>query len=187
MGRRSDMEDEVAFVEASEQHRVEEEGPDAVRRLIEPDVVMRERVGDIQEFGAKAKGSARGDVLHEEVPRILERGEAGWERTRGGPVARGRRLAVEERVGALVVVLVPECIEGALLGRERGAEGPNGPALERAMHAFKGAVLLRTAGMNPPVLNAQAHPPGVEIREAVNRLRGERHAVVRADAGVGGA
>lgn len=30
MGRRSGMEDEVAFVEACEQHRVDEEGPDAI-------------------------------------------------------------------------------------------------------------------------------------------------------------
>lgn len=127
MGWPSGMEDEVAFVEAGQQHRVEEDGPDAVRRLFEPDVVMRERVGDIQEFGAEPKGPARGDFLDEEVPRILERGKAGWERTRGRPVARGRRLAVEERVRALVVILVPERIEGALLGRQRRAGGAEWP------------------------------------------------------------
>lgn len=94
MGRGSGMQDEVAFVEAGQQHRVEEDGPDAVRRLFETDVVMRERVGDIQEFGAKPKGSARGDLLDEEVTGILQRGESGLVRTWGGLGVRGGRVVV---------------------------------------------------------------------------------------------
>ena len=49
------------------------------------------------------------------------------------------------------------------------------------MHPLMGAVLLRTTGMNPLMLDAEPHPPHVQIREPVDRLRRERHAVVRAD------
>src|SRR6266446_1749486 len=57
--------------------------------------------------------------------------------------------------------------------RRRGLEGP--------MHPFVGAVLLRTGGQNPLVLNAQPDPPHVELREAVDAAGGERHAVVGAN------
>lgn len=50
---RSGMQDKVAFVEPGQQHRAEEERPDAVVGLLEADVLMCEGVGDIQEFGAE--------------------------------------------------------------------------------------------------------------------------------------
>lgn len=49
------MEDEVSRVELRQQNRVEAERPNAVVRFFEADVVMRERVGDIEQFGADAK------------------------------------------------------------------------------------------------------------------------------------
>ena len=49
------------------------------------------------------------------------------------------------------------------------------------MHPFVGAVLLGTGGQDSLVLNAEAQPPHVELREAVDTGRGERHAVVGAN------
>jgi hypothetical protein len=46
-------------------------------------------------------------------------------------------------VWPFVVVEKPKAIEGALLRREVRARGPAGAGLERAVHAFVGAVLLR--------------------------------------------
>ena len=49
------------------------------------------------------------------------------------------------------------------------------------MHPLMGAVLLWATGMDPLVLDAEAHPPHIQIRQPVNRLRREGHAVVGAD------
>ena len=49
------------------------------------------------------------------------------------------------------------------------------------MHPFVGAILLRPAWMNPLMLDPEPHPPDVQVREPVNRLRRERYAVVGAD------
>src|SRR5258705_9585487 len=49
------------------------------------------------------------------------------------------------------------------------------------MHPLMRAVLLRLARKNALVLNAQPHPPHIELREPVNAGRGERDAVVRAN------
>ena len=142
---------------------------------------MGECIGDVDERGPEPKRPARGDLPDEEVPRILLRGEARRERTQGWLVLRRRRLAVQEGVGTLLVVFLSERIERPLLGRQIGPRGTNGPAPERAMHAFVRAVLLRAPRMNALMLNAEAHPPDVEIRAAVNGRGGEGHAVVRAN------
>ena len=46
------------------------------------------------------------------------------------------------------------------------------------MHPLVRAILLRVGRQNPLVLNPQAQPPHVERRQAMERGRGERHAVV---------
>ena len=86
-------------------------------------------------------------------------------------------------MGPLVVVLRPERIEGALLARAGPPRRTRHLPLERPMHPFVCPVLLRPARMNALVLDPEAHPPPVEVREAVDRLRRERHAVI----GPGGA
>lgn len=49
------------------------------------------------------------------------------------------------------------------------------------MHPLVRAVVLRAPGATPLMLDAQAHPPHIEIRQPVNRLRREGHAIVRAN------
>ena len=50
------------------------------------------------------------------------------------------------------------------------------------MHAFMPAVLLGAAGLDELGQDAQAHPPGRELREPRQGVGGEGHAVVGADA-----
>ncbi len=64
---RSVVQDVVAFVELGEEDGVEEDGPDAIVRLFQPDVVMGEGVRDIEQFGAEAKRATRRDLLDEEM------------------------------------------------------------------------------------------------------------------------
>ena len=80
-----------------------------------------------------------------------------------------------------VVVLGSEDIEGALLARTRAHSGPCRLSLQCAMHPFMGAVLLGPTRMNPLMLDTEPHPPHVQIRKPVDRLRRERHAIVSAN------
>jgi len=47
------------------------------------------------------------------------------------------------------------------------------------MHPFVSAILLGAGRQDPLMLNAQADPPHVEDREAVDTGGGKRHAVIR--------
>ena len=83
---------------------------------------------------------------------------------------------------SLLVIEDPEAVEGALLGREVALGWPRRRRLEGAMmHPLVGAVLLGVGGQDPLVLNAQAHPPDIELREAMDARRGERDPVVGPD------
>jgi hypothetical protein len=69
---------------------------------------------------------------------------------------------------ALLVVDDAEAIEGALLGAQVALGRPRRGGFECPMHPLVGAVLLGAGGKDPLVLNAQAHPPYVELREPVD-------------------
>src|SRR5206468_5439602 len=116
-----------------------------------------------------------------EVSGILNRRQRPGLRAARWPIARCRRGALEELVRSLVVVFGAEAVEGALLGRERGAGRPNRFGLERLVHPFVGAVLLRRRGSGTLMLNAEPEPPDIELRQAMNPRRRERDAIVGAD------
>ena len=86
--------------------------------------------------------------------------------------------ALEGLVRPLVVELTPEGVEGALLRRQRRAGRSNGGGFEGPVHALMGPVLLGLAGQNPLMLHAEAHPPDVELGEAVEAGGGEGDPVV---------
>jgi hypothetical protein len=65
------VQDAVPFVELGEEHGVEEDGPDAVVRLFQPDVVMGEGIRDVEQLRAEADGAARCDLLDQEVAGVL--------------------------------------------------------------------------------------------------------------------
>jgi hypothetical protein len=80
-----------------------------------------------------------------------------------------------------VVVVVAEAIEGALLGAERrGAE--HDLALERQMKPFVLSVLLRLAGLDALMADAEPMPPGRQLRKPARPMHGgKRRPVVAAD------
>jgi len=86
----------------------------------------------------------------------------------------------EPLVRPLVIELVLEGVEVALLRRAGSPHGLHRLPLERAVHAFVRAVLLRAPRPDTLMGDAETHPPDVEIRQAVDRLRRERHPVVGA-------
>ena len=71
-----------------------------------------------------------------------------------------------------------------LLLQEFAAGGLGGFFLQREMHAFVTAVLLRMAGLDALDANAQPQPPDRQLAQVEQSMRGsERHAVIAADVG----
>lgn len=173
--------DVVPFVELGQEDGVEEDGPDAVVRLLQSDVVVRERLRNEEQSMLEAKRSAGRDLLHQEVPGIFLGRELSRVRPGRGRVVRRWRVASQVLVRPFHVVLAAKGVERPLL---RGGIGPwraNGGALQRPVHALMRAVLLRSSRMDALMLNAEPHPPDIELRQAMDAGRGERHPVVGAD------
>jgi len=168
----------LPFVDPSQEYVAEVERPNAVIDLFEADAMLLERGREIEQPGLEANGAGVGDPLHEEVPGIFERGQCAGIRARRRAVERAGRPPAQKLVGPFVVVLLAKPVEGALLGRERRAGRPNRALLQRFVHALVGAVLLWVRRQDALVLNAEAEPPHVERREAVQRRRSEGDAVV---------
>ncbi len=78
---------------------------------------------------------------------------------------------------ALLVVLVPEAIEDALLRPEAAGrlDRLNGVLLERSVHAFVSAVLRWLATLDAFGLDAELNPPHCELADAV---RGRKRCAV---------
>ncbi len=72
-------------------------------------------------------------------------------------------------------------IASPLLGGQRATRGPNRLRLQGLVQPRVRTVLWRLAREDAWVLNAQTHPPHIELRAPVYAGRGERDAIVRAD------
>lgn len=75
-------------------------------------------------------------------------------------IERCGRRARQELVGPFLVVAGAKGVDGPLL---RGERRLNRVGFESFVHAFVRAVLLRMSGENALVLNAESHPPHVEL------------------------
>ena len=160
--------DVIAFVDAAEQHVTEMNRPDPVVDFLEADGVLLQRIGDEQQALPQADGARVGDALDEEMARILHGRQGAGIGAGRGAVERGGRAILERLMGPLVVIEAAEGVEGSLLGDEGGAGRANRVPFQGLVHSFVGAVLLGLGGEDALVLNAQAQPPGVELREAMN-------------------
>lgn len=162
------------LVEAAEQGRVEQDVPEAIVDLLEGDVLAVERLAEEDLTGSEAKAARIRDPSNFAVTRVLGTGDALRERPRRGHPDRARRGVIERLMRALVVEAAAENVEASLLRGMVRSGWPSGVSLQRAMHAFVRAVLLRTAGEDALMRDAQLHPPGVELAQAVDAGRGSR-------------
>ena len=81
-----------------------------------------------------------------------------------------------------VVEFLNEVVELGLLLQDVGASWPGGFFLQRQVHAFMSAVLLRMAGLDAFDADAESQPPHRKLREIEQAVgRSERNTVVRAD------
>lgn len=144
-------------------------------------MMVRERLGNEEQSVLKAEVATRRDLLYEEVSGVLLSREVFWIYTGRTRVVRGRHVPNHVLVWSFRVVFALEGVERALLRRRIGSWWADGRALQGAAHAFVRAVLLWSSRMNALMLNAAPHPPHIELRQAMDTGRGERHAIVGAD------
>jgi hypothetical protein len=85
-------------------------------------------------------------------------------------------------VRTLLIELLSEVVELALLSAVVGGRWLCGFGLEGSVHAFVAAILLRFAGFDALGKDAESDPPGGQLGEPAEGMGGEGRAVVGADA-----
>ncbi len=118
--------DIVTFVDPGDKYLAKVDRPDAIVDFLESNRVWCKRVRDEEQPLLETEGARVGDALDEEVPGILDRQKPGIVLARRGPVERRGCPSSQMLMRPLLVVLLSELIEGALLGDQRGPRGPNG-------------------------------------------------------------
>src|SRR5581483_3202202 len=100
----------------------------------------------------------------------------------GGGIDLGRRLHVQSLVGTLVIEVINKIIKLGLLLQDVGSSGSSGFLLERQVHAFMAAVLLRMTGTDALDADAKTQPPDRKLGKIEEPVgRGERNTIVGAD------
>src|SRR5436305_6684221 len=95
-------------------------------------------------------------------------------------VKLSRRPLPERFVRPLLVVDAPKLVEAFLLGRPAPGRRTRRLLLQRPMHPFVPAILLRVARLNALQANSQLEPAHREARQASQRAgAGKRTAIVR--------
>ena len=115
------------------------------------------------------------------MARIFQTRERVGIRTVGRGVLRGRWRLLSVLRRPFGVVFAPQRIAVALLLCTRALDGRDGLSLHGAMQVFVRAIRLRLSRMNALLLNAESHPPHMQVRQPVNGLSGAQDAMVRAN------
>src|SRR5207249_6659630 len=115
----------MALAQTAEAQRPKVDVPDPVVDLLEADVFADADRGDVDPAAVPPHAPVGADVPDFEAVRVLEGRQPIRHRPRRRAVARCRRLLVERLMGPLVIELLAEDVEAALLRREtaRGRPG----------------------------------------------------------------
>src|SRR5213594_4751668 len=181
MSGSSRVDPEVPLVEFAEQDVVEVDRPHAVSGFLKPDVVLFQGLREEELLRLEAEGARVRDEAHQVMAGVLGVRQA----TRVGARRRSpdgrRRLLAEGFVRPLVVVLRAEALKAALLAAARAGGRPGRLGLQRAVHAFVGAVLFRMARLDALLGDPEADPPDVHRAQPMDARGAEGGPVVGAD------
>lgn len=171
----------VSLVEATQFERSEEDVPDAVVDLFEPDIFTCTAGADVDPGMIPADAAVGTDVTNFEAVGIFQCRNFVRHRSWRGRVAARRRVLVESFMWSLLVELDSEGVEATLLRRQVGGRRSRRLGLERAVHTLVAPVLLRFSGLDELGQDAQAHPPRRQARQPCEADRCKGWAVVGAD------
>src|SRR5438876_5455700 len=172
---------QVALAQTAEPQRPKVDVPDPVIDLLQAHVFAHADGGDVHPSAVPPNASVGAHVADFEAVRVLEGRQPIRHRPRRRAITRRRRLLIEGLVRPLVVELRAKDIEAPLLSGEAARGWPGRLRLQRAMHPFMPAILIRATGLDELRQDSEADPPRRELRQARQRGGGERHAVVAAN------
>jgi transposase len=159
--------------------RIRTDIPHPVVDLLQPHVLADAHGGDVDPGVLLPADAAVGaHVAHLEPIGILERRELRRHLPWRELVTGGRRVHVQRLVRPLLVELLPEVVELALLRPATARWRARRLGLERAVHALVTPVLLRLARLDELGQHPKAHPPGRELRQARQGVGREGHSVL---------
>src|SRR5580700_4572237 len=136
-------------IQNSDVVKTEPDPPAAVLHRLYTHYFSLQGVGHEYVLGSPAYLSTRGNPPHLPAFRVLDLGQAARIRSRRRCVAGGRRGLPQRFVGSLLVVLPSELVEASLLRSTIAGRRTSRGLLQRAMHPFMPAVLLRLGRLNP--------------------------------------
>src|SRR5438445_11260084 len=149
----------MALAQTAEAQRPKVDVPDPVVDLLEADVFADADRGDVDPAAVPPHAPVGADVPDFEAVRVLEGRQPIRHRPRRRAVTRRRRLLVERLMGPLVIELLAEDVEAALLRRETARGRPGRRLAQRAMHPFMPPALRRSPGLDAYMHAHQADPP----------------------------
>ena len=159
----------------------EADDPNAVVDLLDAEALTGEHGRDVDALAMQADAATVGDEDVAVVQRVCEVGQAGIG-SRTGRVDFGRTLHGERLVWPFGIEFLDKVIETGLLLQAVHSGRSGCFFLQREMHTFVAAVLLRVARLDALDGNAEAEPPHREFGEIEEGIRtGERHAIVGPD------
>src|SRR5436309_2700292 len=120
-------------------------------------------------------------LLNHQVAGILGSRQLGRERPRRRTPYGARRMHPERLMRAILVVLLLEPIKALLLQAQALRRRSRRLCLQRPMHPFMPAVLLRLALLDALMDNPKLHPPNRQPRQSRNRRAAERTSVICPD------
>ncbi len=155
----------LVHIDQADGRVVEADQPLTVLGLLDRDGLARERGRDGDEIAPPSDFAVRAHPARRRLGRIVRLGEPLGHRARRGLIDAGRSALAERLMRPLFVIVAGEMRESALLcgpvrfGRPHRLQ-------KREMEAFVPAVLLRMAGIDPLVTDAQLDPPGRQRRQS---------------------
>jgi len=143
-------------MEAAQAEWAEVDVPFAIIDLDQADVLLAQRLADVDPVLVPADPAIAADAPDLIVAEIVQRGQASRIGSWGGVVDRGGRRIDQRLVGPERVVLMAPAIEAALLLPAAGSRWAGALALERQVHALVAPVLMRGAGLGEIGQDAEA-------------------------------
>lgn len=166
------------FVQTSQQHTTEVNGPDGVISLLETDMLGAQRIPQKDSAVSPFDVTVGRNPADLEVTRIDDLGLAERVGPFGGPIQFTWKAVLQRLVRPIVVVLCSKPIETALLRLCVARHRPSGLGLESFVHPLVRTILLGPSGHDQNGLDVELDPPNREPRQARQSWAGKRRTVV---------
>src|SRR5665213_3511010 len=167
-------------VDDADRHVEEAHLPVSVIGLLDSHSLIGKRTANMDEVASPLYLAVGADLAHRGFGRVIRLRKPLWHGARRRLIDACRHALAERLMRPFFVVVAHKCRKTTSLGGAGWRRWPHG-FQKREVKALVPAVLLRMAGINPFMPDAELDPPYRQRRQAGGPGRGERRTVVRAD------